>query len=83
MLGKILMALGAGSFALGFMEAQTALIGSHKSIEAGWLLIVSLPLLIIGFFVWRASIKKCPACAERIKKDASICKHCGTPMRAS
>lgn len=23
---------------------------------------------------------KCPACAERIKPDATICKHCHTPL---
>ncbi|MFK3971158.1 hypothetical protein ACI2KS_10570 [Pseudomonas sp. NPDC087358] len=76
MLGKILMALGASSFALGFFEAQTALSGSHKAIESGLLMIIGLPLAIIGVFVWRASVKKRPACAERIKKQATACKHC-------
>lgn len=80
MLGKILTAFGAGAFALGFWEAQSALDGSHKAIEAGWLMIVGLPTLIIGAFVWRASNKKCPACAEQIKKDASVCKHCRAPV---
>lgn len=80
MLGKILTALGVAAFALGFWEAQTAFPGSHKAIEAGWLMIVGLPLSLIGIWVWRKSIKKCPACAERINRDATICKHCKSPI---
>lgn len=76
MLGKVLLFLGAGAFALGFWEAQGALDGSHRAIEAGLLMIIGLPLLIAGFFAWRLSVKKCPACAERVKKDAKVCKHC-------
>ena len=80
MLGKILIALGLAAFALGFWEAQTAFPGSHKQMEAGWLMIVGVPLSLIGIWVWRKSIKKCPACAERINRDAVICKHCKSPV---
>jgi len=27
-------------------------------------------------------MKKCPSCAELIKPDATICKHCGQPVAA-
>jgi uncharacterized membrane protein YiaA len=76
MLGKILMSLGAAAFALGFWEAQSALDGSHRSTEAGWLMIVGVPVLAVGILIWRRSIKKCPACAETIKRNAKVCKHC-------
>lgn len=81
MLGKFMMWLGAASFAMGFWEAQSAFPGSHKEIEAGLLMIIGFPVGCIGIWVWRKSIKKCPACAERIKKEAIVCKHCNSPAQ--
>ena len=34
-------------------------------------------LLVLG----EVDAKKCSACAETVKKDAAICKHCGTVLR--
>lgn len=83
MIGKILMVLGSAGFLLGFYEAQSAIEGSNKQIEAGLLIIIGLPLAVAGAFLWRASIKKCPACAEWIKKKATICKHCNSVVGGS
>jgi hypothetical protein len=45
-----------------------------------WLLIslFASPLLgILALFMIGVNGKKCPQCAETIKQDAKICKHCG------
>lgn len=76
MLGKIMTALGVAAFVMGFWEAQSAIPDSPKAIEAGLFMLFGLPLSITGIWVWRKSIKKCPACAERINRDARICKYC-------
>lgn len=34
------------------------------------------PLSILMIFVSK-EVKKCPKCAENIKKEAKVCKHCG------
>ena len=31
----------------------------------------------------KSGMKKCPHCAEYIKKDASVCRHCGNSVSAS
>lgn len=80
MIGKVLLGLAVASFLLGFYEAQSALEGSHRAIEAGILIIISPILAIAGFLAWKMSNKKCPACAERVKKDAKICKHCHSAL---
>lgn len=53
-------------------------IGIHKGLNpvAAFLGGVFLgPLSFLMFFV-SSSLKKCPQCAEKVKKDAHICKHC-------
>lgn len=83
MLAKILAGLGVAGFILGVFEAQTALEGSHRQIEAGILMIAGPLLALIGLVFMRRSNKKCPHCAERVKREAKVCKHCGANLEAA
>jgi len=73
---KILYGLALAAAALGLYEASYALEGSHAQIEAGLLLISAPILLAAGVIASRITQKTCPACSERIKKTATVCKHC-------
>lgn len=44
-----------------------------------WALLCGIfPLLVIAIALLPAvDTKKCPHCAEMIKEDAKVCKHCG------
>lgn len=35
-----------------------------------------LPVIILS----KGDLRKCPHCAELIKKDATVCKHCGNTI---
>ena len=35
-----------------------------------------LPVIILS----KGDLVKCPHCAELVKKDARVCKHCGNPI---
>ncbi len=41
-------------------------------------LVSGIILLILG-----QNGKKCPKCAEKVKKDAHVCRHCGFDFTAS
>ena len=64
--------------------------GKGKSFFLWWIygaaiFIVALPHALIMRVDYRAiednqlssGMKKCPSCAEMIKQDAKVCKHCG------
>ena len=76
-MGKILYGLGALAFAIAILDISDAPVGSRRALEGGFLFLLTPVFLIAGFFVSRASSKKCPKCAERVKKEATVCKHCG------
>jgi hypothetical protein len=52
----------------------------------GWFILCAIvPLLIVVIavlppLVSKGYTKKCPYCAEIIKKDAMVCKHCGREL---
>lgn len=66
------------AFLFGLIPAVIADKKGH-SFLAWWafgtlLLIVALPVV---FFVEDRSGKRCPECAEWVKRDAKKCRHCG------
>ncbi|WP_282361239.1 zinc ribbon domain-containing protein [Pseudomonas sp. PS01300] len=73
-----LLALAAA--VIGFLDVIDAPDGSRAQMEAGFLFLSVPVLLLAGFVVGRVSLKKCPSCKERVKKDANICKHCRSPL---
>jgi len=37
------------------------------------------PFSLLMIFI-SSEVKKCPKCAEYIKKEAKVCRHCGTDL---
>jgi hypothetical protein len=57
-------------------------IGKHKN-EVGAAITLSILFGPIGWFVTvlsKGNLRKCPFCAEQIKPEAVICKHCGNKL---
>jgi hypothetical protein len=53
-------------------------IGSHKDRDSG--LALGLFLSWLGVLILRLlppGGKRCPECAEQVKRSACVCKHCG------
>jgi len=44
---------------------------------AAALILLGILLAPVGWLWFRAVSKPCPDCAERVDKDARVCKHCG------
>jgi hypothetical protein len=75
-----------------------AVVGSNKGRSGcGWMLIVLIlgPVGLLLALVMpkneiqserneleKGSVKKCPDCAELVKYDAKVCKHCGKKFEA-
>jgi hypothetical protein len=77
LVSKFLYLLSLAALVIGLLDASGAADGSHRQIEAGILLILFPVFGAAGYFVGRSSTKTCPSCAERVKKAAITCKHCG------
>jgi hypothetical protein len=77
---KLLYFLALAAAVIGVMDLSGAQAGSKAQLEAGFLFISVPVLALLGFLAGRMTTKICPACAERVKKNASICKHCGTVL---
>ena len=70
-----------------------ALIGAYAAQRKGFSMLGGVvggallgPLALLMFFVSGIGKgdkqKKCPACAEWIKAEATVCRHCKTPVPA-
>lgn len=68
--------LAVAATIIGFLDVANAPDGSRAQMEAGFLFLSVPVFLLAGFVAGRVSMKKCPSCKERVKKDATICKHC-------
>jgi hypothetical protein len=79
-MAKVLYVLAALAFGIGMLDISGAVPGSRREVEAGILFLLTPVLLVAGFAASRMSTKKCPKCAERVKKEATACKHCGADM---
>ncbi len=58
------------------------LIGKSKN-EVGGTIVLSILLGPIGWLIAALShghLRKCPFCAEQVKPEATICKHCGSKL---
>jgi hypothetical protein len=56
-------------------------IGSFAGFVLG-LLLGWLGFVIVLIFPYQGPTKKCPYCAERVKTEARVCKHCGRDFAA-
>lgn len=77
---KFMYFLAVAAAVIGIMDLSSARSGSQAELEAGYLFIAVPILAIAGFVIGRKTTKVCPGCAERVKRNASICKHCGTAL---
>jgi hypothetical protein len=58
------------------------LIGKAKN-EVGGAIVLSILLGPIGWLIAalrRGHLRKCPFCAEQVKPEATVCKHCGSKL---
>jgi hypothetical protein len=73
---------------LAFLPAYLACnLGEQRSIGyfAGFwlgLLLGWLGVLIVLLYPYQGPTQKCPYCAERVKLEARVCKHCGRDLPA-
>lgn len=89
------IALAASVVAVYFIPTWISSARKHHQANAIFLVNLLLGWTVIGWvaaLIWSASAvrpelnreetRPCPFCAERIMKDARICKHCGRDVPA-
>ena len=77
---KLLYGLAVACVVIGLYDASTAIQGSRREVEAGILLLLAPLFAVAGFAVGRATTRACPQCAERVKRQARRCRHCGAEI---
>ena len=78
-MGKVLVGIGALLLVLGMFAVNIAFV------VPAWIginIIMAIDMLILGKNnqknVSAKTMKKCPRCAELIKKEAAVCRYCNT-----
>lgn len=74
-MGKLFYGIAIFCLIIGLIDSA---MGAVR--EAGVVLMLSPVFALVGLGFSRAATKKCPHCSERVKKDASKCKHCGSSL---
>ncbi len=70
--------LGVGAL-VGFVAASKRGYSPFVGVVVGALLGILSPVLLV-FAGTNPQSKKCPDCAEFVKADAKVCKHCGCKL---
>ena len=74
-----------------FIAAGVVMLAAIAVVSPGALVYLMFGTVVLGLVVWlvvRATrsfepTKRCPSCAERVKRDAAICRFCGTRIRVN
>jgi hypothetical protein len=74
-MGKIFYGIAIFCLAVGMIDSA---MGASR--EAGVLLLLVPVFATAGFALSLTATRKCPHCSERVKKEASKCKHCGSQL---
>lgn len=78
-MAKVLYGLALVAVLIAILDLQ-APPGSRAATEAGFLLLAAPLFALLGLWRSRAVTKLCPHCAERVRLEASKCKHCGSDI---
>lgn len=78
-MSKLFYGLALAAVVIAIFDLQ-APPGTRAAAEGGLLLLVAPVFAGLGFVFGRKATKVCPKCAERIKREAVKCKHCGADV---
>lgn len=78
-MSKLFYGLAVVAVVIAFLDLQ-APPGSRAATEGGFLLLLAPMLAALGFWLDRRASKVCPHCAERVRREATRCKHCGAEI---
>lgn len=78
-MSKLFYGLAVVAVVIAFMDLQ-APPGSRAAMEGGLLLLLAPVLALLGFWLGRRASRVCPKCAERVRREAKRCKHCGADI---
>lgn len=76
---KWLFGLAVAALVIGLVDIQ-APVGSRAAMEGGFLLLAAAALTVAGAVAWWTGTRRCPSCAERVKRAATKCRHCGASL---
>lgn len=69
------------SIAFGFGAALAgAFVFQGQSTPAAVAAFLAGLIVLVSALTFESPLKTCPSCAERIKKEAKVCKHCGNQL---
>jgi len=76
---KLLFGLAIAAAVIGWGDLDSPK-GSRAQVEAGILFLLVPVFLALGLWARHRAGKRCPKCAERVKRAASVCRHCGADL---